>query len=76
MKAQAIYNDIVDINELHQSLLGKTSTDIKVNEKIRNTLINMHIRIISTNALIEKRIPPMQKNCMKAIPGIVGGCKN
>ncbi len=76
MKAQALYNDIVNINDLHQSLLGKTSTDIKVNEKIRNTLINMHIRIISTNTLIEKRIPPMQKNCMKAVPDIVGGCKN
>lgn len=76
MRAKELYSDQVNINNLHQSLLWKVSTDIKTNEKIRNTLINMHIRILSTNAILQKRIEPMQKNCMKALPDIIGGCRN
>ncbi len=37
-------------------------------------LVNMHASLVGVNALLEKRIPIMQKNCMKGSPDIVGGC--
>ncbi len=39
------------------------------------SLVSLHIDLLSVNKLIEKRIPVMQKNCMKALPDIVGGCR-
>lgn len=34
----------------------------------------MHINLTVINLAIEKRIPMMEKNCMKQIPSIVGAC--
>ena len=41
---------------------------------IITNLVNMHVNLVEVNTFLEKRIPIMQKNCMKGSPDIVGGC--
>lgn len=46
------------------------NSEERMNEKIITDLIQMHISISTTNTLLEKKLPDMQKNCMKAQPEI------
>ncbi len=74
-KSEWLMMDLVDASSLYSDLIGRTSNDIKTNAKIQSDLINMHITLLRINELLEKRIPIMQWNCMKALPDIEGGCR-
>lgn len=41
---------------------------------LMENLGQIHINLTVINLAIEKRIPMMEKNCMKQIPSIVGAC--
>ncbi len=75
LKSQELLSDAVDVNALHSRFIWEASNQIKINEKITADLVNLHIDLLSVNKLLEKRIPVMQKNCMKSNPDIVGGCR-
>ncbi len=51
------------------------NADEKLNEKMITDLVNIHAQLVVTNAILAKKIPEMQANCMKAQPEIVGGCR-
>ncbi len=55
----------VDIAATYQKLVPMISTEIDVNRGTQESLIDLHISLMSMNELLEKRIPAMQKNCMK-----------
>jgi hypothetical protein len=60
-------------NELLTKWVSGNDEEAITNTMITN-LVNMHASLVGVNALLEKRIPIMQKNCMKGSPDIVGGC--
>jgi hypothetical protein len=47
------------------------NADEALNEKMVTDLVNIHARLVVTNGILEKKIPEMQANCMKAQPDIV-----
>jgi hypothetical protein len=75
LRTNALLDDTVDVNSLYNQYLWEFSNQIKLNEDLTASLINLHIDLLSINKLLEKRIPVMQKNCMKALPDIIGGCR-
>ncbi len=46
------------------------SEDENTNEKMMTDLVDLHIRLLETNEVLQKRIPEMQENCRKWQPGI------
>jgi hypothetical protein len=69
--------DNQQITALYSELTTKTRSqndEDATTTTIITNLVNMHASLVGINALIEKRIPMMQKNCMKGSPGVVGGC--
>ncbi len=65
----------VDILKMYNKLDTMTSRKIDIDQTTLYNLISLHTNLISTNTLLEKRIPIMQKNCMKGQPNLVGGCR-
>lgn len=45
-----------------------TSAQQDIDTKTIESLVDLHISLMLTNTLLEKRIPKMQENCMKAQP--------
>jgi hypothetical protein len=66
---------VTGIEDVYASLSATFSKDDPVIDASIDNLLNMHGNLLSLNATLEKRIPEMQKNCMKPMPEIVGGCK-
>lgn len=64
-----VINTYMDLNSLVKS-------DQDDNANMMKNLVDWHLSLQSTNELLEKRIAPMQRNCMKWQPDIVGGCKS
>jgi len=64
-----------------ESLYARYSGEVEMNKQLARdenaltNLVNLHISLLSINKILEIRIPVMQKNWMKAIPDIVGGCR-
>lgn len=46
-----------------------------VNAQMLSDLISIHMQIVQVNKLLLKKIPDMQKNCMRQNPSIVGACR-
>jgi hypothetical protein len=76
LKIDKSTEDITDLwtfyNEIKMSLANGQST----NEEIISNLTRMHINLNIINVALEKRIPFMQKNCMKQIPSVEGWCRS
>lgn len=51
------------------------NAETSTNDQMLSDLVNIHLELVQTNTLLKKKIPDIQKNCMKANPGIVGGCR-
>lgn len=64
----------VDIVKMYQQLESLTNLETDDNAMMQKALIDLHISLMTTNELLQERIKPMQKNCMKGNPSIVGGC--
>lgn len=70
------YHRTKDVAEMHAELNGLISPrESEVNIHTLDNLIDLHLSLMSTNEALEKRIRPMQNNCMKGQPGIVGACR-
>lgn len=50
---------------------GETS----VNAQMLSDLVSIHMQLVEVNKLLVKKIPDMQKNCMRENPSIVGACR-
>lgn len=66
-----------DMSAFWIEIQKKLSSDNEewTNEKMLTDLVNIHASLRATNTLLEEKIPEMQKNCMKAQPEIVWGCR-
>ena len=67
--------DAINTATIYTNMQQSLNEDDAMNTSILNALINMHINLLSTNAYIKQRIAPMQTNCMKGSPSVVGGCR-
>jgi len=65
----------VDIASVYHRLVPMVSSEVDINRSTQESLIDLHISLMAMNELLEKRLPAMQKNCMKGQPDIVGGCR-
>lgn len=67
-----------DITSFYREIREKLLSDNeeRINEKMMTDLIELHIKLRETSALMSKKIPEMQANCMKGQPDIVGGCRD
>lgn len=74
LKSDDIIRDNKNINTLYVQLQWESKDDININDTLLNELIKMHINILSANALLDKGVKEMQKNCMIPRPDIEGGC--
>lgn len=64
----------VDAVGMYYANLSIFKEDLGTNDEMLTKLISLHITLLDVNDRIEKRVPIMQKNCMKAQSGIIGGC--
>lgn len=55
----------LNIVEMYDQLELLSSADIDNTTTSQKGLIDLHLRLLETNTLLETRIPVMQKNCMK-----------
>lgn len=65
----------VDVPHMYHTLRPMIATEIDINAGTLKSLIDTHIDLTTTNEMLEKRIKPMQNNCMRGSPDIVGGCR-
>lgn len=65
----------IDVPAMYHVLRPMAAHEIDINAGTLKSLIDTHIDLTTTNEMIEKRITPMQNNCMKGSPDIVGGCR-
>jgi hypothetical protein len=66
---------VIGVEVVYATLSATFSKDDPIIDASMDNLLNMHGRLLSLNATLEKRIPEMQKNCMKANPSVIGGCR-
>jgi hypothetical protein len=67
-------DDVVEVwNEMEKTILSVNETN--VNQQILSDLASVHAQLVTLNALFKKKIPDMQKNCMKQYPGVEGACR-
>lgn len=59
-----------DITKTYYVLDHTKVVTIEDKTKLISNLIDLHLELISTAERIEKRLQPMNRNCMKAQPGI------
>jgi hypothetical protein len=72
---EALKSDVTGVEVVYATLSAAFSKDDPIIDASMDNLLNMHGRLLSLNATLEKRIPEMQKNCMKANPSVIGGCR-
>ena len=60
-----------DMAQFWEKIEKTKNADEKLNEKMLTDLVNIHARLVVTNAILAKKIPEMQANCMKGQPDIV-----
>ncbi len=66
----------INVAKTYGELVAMTSSQQDIDENTLESLVTLHINLMTTNKLIEDRIAPMQKNCMKGQPWVVGGCRH
>lgn len=59
-----------DIMRTYGKLKIDTRTNIDIKSAIMSNLIDIHLGLLSTSEILQKRVPMMYKNCMKAQPGV------
>ena len=61
---------------MYHTLEAMTNLEEDDNTMMQKALIDLHISLMTTNDFLTERIKPMQKNCMKGNPSVVGGCSS
>ncbi len=61
---------VTAIETMNVQLKVMTISDIDIKSAIMSNLIDIHLELLSTSEAIEKRIPIMYANCMKAQPSV------
>lgn len=66
----------VSVESTYTTLMTQVTPQSDDNKAIITNLVDLHISLVATTDMVKKRLPIMQRNCMKARPDIVGGCKD
>jgi len=65
-------DELTDLATLYTTIKSTLANSETTTETTITNLAQMHINLSVINLALEKRIPFVQKNCMKQIPSIIG----
>lgn len=63
--------ELTDMARLYNEVKSSLANSTQTTEETVTNLAQIHINLSVINLAIEKRIPMMQRNCMRQLPGIV-----
>jgi hypothetical protein len=66
---------VTDLATLYTTIKSSLSTSEQSTEETITNLARIHVNLSVINIAVEKRIPMMQRNCIKQLPSVVGGCR-